>query len=226
MSDALERLIKKTRPFKTFTLEIAGQEPETFQVRRTNVADNERISKVYTETYEDTIQRLQTDGTTDFAVLRRGLMRQTTEDLAKYLAAAVRNDIKDDVLDTYDGIDKENWEKDPRAEAIQAEIDKQVQDYQVEMMKKSREELMDMALDKREHFLALLEANKVRMQTIAALTIYTIEGEPLFKDPAAVQLLDDATLDLMVTKATEALTEEDKDLNPLKSVPSQASDVQ
>jgi hypothetical protein len=212
MSDALERLIAKTRPFKQFTIKYPDGSTEALQVRRTNVADNERIGRSYTEAYDNKIKALQNDETADCSVLRRSLMRQRPEDLAKYIAAATRSEIESDVLDLFDGEEGITAE----SEKVKTKVEEEQKKMEEALAKEPHDVLLNKALEKREHFMALFEANSARMRVIASLTIYDLDGNPFFPTLEDVSRLDELTLENMISAATKALTEGEGEDSPLK----------
>jgi hypothetical protein len=215
--DALQRLVAKTRPFKTFTLKLEGGD-EAFQVRRTSVLENEQINQVYTKTYDEAVKRVQDDTSVDYSLMHRDLAKRKPEELAKYIAEATRPDIESDVRDLYDAPSEEADDKEvAEYEAmIEKRTSEEVEKFAAELKTHSMDELLESALDKREHFQALYEANRARMRLIASLTIYTTDGERLFPTTDDVGALDEKTLNDLIKAASDALAKDDRVADPLK----------
>lgn len=210
MSDVLSILINASRPFKKFEVTIGEQKFDLY-ARRPGNAESAVIGKVWTDTYEASLRRL--DETDESSAIHRNLCRQPNNKLATYIAKADRIDFIGDAQ-------VECGDKPADDPQVTARVDEMVAEREAELATYDREQLIKLAMDRKNNIQAFIDANTASLRASLKYAVFAAEGEPLVTSDEQLDNLTEDAIEKIVQAANKAL-EVPKDADPLPSADSQ-----
>lgn len=205
----IEQLLNAARPMKKFWVMIGDTKVE-MQARRPGAIEAQKILDSWNDTYEKSRERiLKNDQKEDLNLLERSLRRQANDRLAKYIARADRLELLGEAQMLCD-------DKPVDDPMVQAKLEELILEREKNLAEgETRDTLIEMALERRAHIQAMIEAQVAQMRTAIVQMVYSPDGARAFANEEELGQLPETVIEDIFDKANKVL-EEPKD-DPLKS---------
>lgn len=215
----LTALINAGRPFRPFAIELGDEKFELF-ARKPGYAEQQEINAAFNRAYQEKRQALAEEDESELAIFRRTLGKQKPEVLAEYIVGADEQDFENEAMRM---TDKPAEHKDTKKKAAELRSARKA-----ELEAESVDELVSLAMERREHIQAMIFATKQIVHVTVVFCTYDKNKERLFHTLEDAMQAPEEIITEISKKIDKVLSKDVKkpEDSPLKPAPTNPSDEQ